>query len=55
MSQLILFAAIYPLYEISIFLIARIEKRREADLRAQGLWVDDEDEDGKAASGAGKA
>jgi sec-independent protein translocase protein TatC len=45
MSQLILFAAIYPLYEVSIFLIRRIEKRREADLRAQGLWVEpDEDE-----------
>jgi sec-independent protein translocase protein TatC len=45
MSQLILFAAIYPLYEVSIFLILRIEKRREADLRAQGLWVEpDEDE-----------
>jgi sec-independent protein translocase protein TatC len=45
MSQLILFCAIYPLYEVSIFLIRRIEKRREADLRAQGLWVDpDEDE-----------
>lgn len=45
MSQLILFFAIYPLYEVSIFLIRRIEKRREADLRAQGLWVDpDEDE-----------
>ncbi len=50
MSQLILFAAIYPLYEVSIFLIRRIEKRREADLRAQGLWVDpveDEAEQGK--------
>ena len=45
MSQIILFAAIYPLYEVSIFLIRRIEKRREADLRAQGLWVEpDEDE-----------
>ena len=45
MSQLILFAAIYPLYEVSIYLIRRIEKRREADLRAQGLWVEpDEDE-----------
>ena len=42
MSQLILFAAIYPLYEISIYLIRRIEKRREADLRAQGLWVEPE-------------
>lgn len=44
MSQLILFAAIYPLYEVSIFLISRIEKTREAELRAEGLWVDDEDE-----------
>ena len=54
MSQVILFCAIYPLYEISIFLIARIEKRREADLRAQGLWVDDDDEDDEATAG-GKA
>lgn len=46
MSQLILFVAVYPLYEVSIFLIARIEKKREAELRAEGLWVDDiEDED----------
>ena len=37
MSQLILFAAIYPLYEMSIFLIRRIEKKREAELRAEGL------------------
>jgi sec-independent protein translocase protein TatC len=51
MSQIILFAAIYPLYEISIFLIRRIEKRREADLRAQGLGVDDEEEAADAASG----
>lgn len=43
MSQIILFAAIYPLYEISIFLITRIEKRREAQLRAEGLWDEDED------------
>lgn len=51
MSQLILFAAIYPLYEVSIFLIARIEKKREAELRAEGLWVDDpedEEQSGKA-------
>jgi sec-independent protein translocase protein TatC len=41
MSQLILFFAVYPLYEVSIFLIRRIEKRREADLRAQGLWDDE--------------
>ena len=45
MSQMILFAAVYPLYEVSIFLIARIEKKREAELRAQGLWEDEEAEE----------
>ena len=50
MSQLILFAAIYPLYEISIFLIKRIEKTREAEMRADGTWVDEEeDEDASKA------
>lgn len=44
MSQLILFFAVYPLYEVSIFLIRRIEKRREAELRVEGLW--DEEVDG---------
>ena len=45
-SQLIMFSAIYPLYEISIFLIARFEKRREAEMRADGSWVDEDvDED----------
>jgi sec-independent protein translocase protein TatC len=42
MSQLILFAAIYPLYEISILLIARFERDREAVARADGTWVDPE-------------
>lgn len=49
MSQLILFAAIYPLYEISILLVRGVERRREASLRAQGLW--DEDLDREAAAG----
>lgn len=44
MSQLILFAAIYPLYEVSIWLIRGIEKRREARMRAEGTWVDDEED-----------
>ncbi|WP_103258191.1 twin-arginine translocase subunit TatC [Tabrizicola aquatica] len=47
MSQLILFVAVYPLYEVSIFLIRRIEKRREAELKAEGLW--DEETDGEGA------
>ncbi len=38
MSQVILFAAIYPLYEISILLVRATERKREAELRAAGLW-----------------
>ncbi|MFT3974996.1 MAG: twin-arginine translocase subunit TatC [Amaricoccus sp.] len=41
MSQLILFAAIYPLYEISIVLVRFFERKREAELKAQGAWVED--------------
>lgn len=47
MSQLILFGAVYPLYEISIFLIRRIEKSREARLRAEGLWDEDDEDEGE--------
>ena len=50
MSQMILFFAVYPLYEVSIFLIRRIEKRREAALRAEGLW--DDETDGAEGEGA---
>ena len=42
-SQLVLFTVIYGLYEVAIQLVRRIERRREADLRAQGLWVEDDD------------
>lgn len=52
MSQLILFFAVYPLYEVSIFLIRRIEKKREADLKAEGLW--DEETDGDSTDEAGE-
>ena len=43
-SQVVLFTVVYGLYEISIQLVRRIERRREADLRAQGLWVEDDEE-----------
>lgn len=43
-SQLILFGAIYPLYELSIWLIARFERDREAQARADGTWEEPEDE-----------
>jgi sec-independent protein translocase protein TatC len=53
MSQLILFSVIYPLYEISILLVARFERQREAQMRADGTWVDiDEDEDDAAGTKA---
>lgn len=45
-TQVILFVVVYGLYEVSIFLVGRVEKKREAKLRAEGLWFeDDEDED----------
>lgn len=44
-TQLILFTVVYGLYEVSIFLVRRVEKKREAELRAQGLWFDEDDED----------
>ena len=47
-TQIILFVVVYGLYEVSIFLVARVEKTREANLRAQGLWFED-DEDEEAA------
>jgi sec-independent protein translocase protein TatC len=44
MSQFIMFCAIYPLYEVSIWLISRFERDREAQARADGTWVDPDDE-----------
>lgn len=44
-TQIILFSVVYGLYEVSIILVRYVEKKREADLRAQGLWVDLEDFD----------
>lgn len=39
-SQLLLFSVVYGLYEISILLVKLVERRREADLRAQGYYDD---------------
>lgn len=49
-TQVILFSVVYGLYEVSIFLVRRIERTREARLRAEGLWVEDEDEDEQEAA-----
>ncbi|MEM5468654.1 twin-arginine translocase subunit TatC [Celeribacter marinus] len=43
-TQLILFVVVYGLYEISIFLVARVEKKRNDSLREQGLLDEDEDD-----------
>ncbi|MFQ1701323.1 twin-arginine translocase subunit TatC [Loktanella agnita] len=40
-SQVILFVVVYGLYEVSIQLVARVERKREAKLRADGLWDED--------------
>lgn len=44
-TQVILFVVVYGLYEISIQLVRRVDRRREAKLREQGLWFEDEDEE----------
>ena len=44
-SQVILFTVVYGLYEISVILVARVERKREKELRAQGLWFEDDADD----------
>ncbi|WP_170399418.1 twin-arginine translocase subunit TatC [Ruegeria arenilitoris] len=43
-TQIILFVVVYGLYEVSIFLVARVEKKREEQLRADGYYDDEEEE-----------
>ncbi|EEE38745.1 twin arginine-targeting protein translocase TatC [Rhodobacteraceae bacterium KLH11] len=43
-TQIILFVVVYGLYEISIFLVGRVEKKREEQLRAEGYYDDEEAE-----------
>ncbi|WP_112323258.1 twin-arginine translocase subunit TatC [Oceanibium sediminis] len=45
-TQIILFTVVYALYEISIQLVAVIEKKREERLRAEGYYDDEDDEGG---------
>lgn len=42
-TQLILFTVVYGLYEVSIWLVARVEKKRDARLREEGYFDDDDD------------
>ncbi len=53
-TQLILFTAVYGLYEISIFLVAMVEKKRKERLKAEGLWDEDEADEAPAEDAAKK-
>ena len=53
-TQLILFTAVYGLYEISIFLVAMVEKKRKERLQAEGLWDEDEADEAPAEDAAKK-
>jgi len=44
-TQAILFVVVYGLYEISIFLVARVETKREQRLREEGLYDEEEEFD----------
>ncbi|WP_375261524.1 twin-arginine translocase subunit TatC [Palleronia sp.] len=44
-TQIILFVVVYGLYEVSIFLVRRVEKKRVEQLRAEGVLGEDEDLD----------
>ncbi len=50
-TQVILFVVVYGLYEISIFLVQRVEREREKKLRAEGLWFDDDEDDEATSEG----
>ncbi len=41
-TQVILFVVVYGLYEVSILLVRMVERKREKELREQGLWFEDE-------------
>ncbi|NVO27392.1 twin-arginine translocase subunit TatC [Donghicola sp. C2-DW-16] len=43
-TQVILFSVVYALYEVSIFTVRRVEKKREERLRAEGYYDDEEEE-----------
>lgn len=44
-TQVILFVVVYGLYEVSIYLVSRVEKKREQKLREEGFYDDEDDFD----------
>ncbi|MEL6170071.1 MAG: twin-arginine translocase subunit TatC [Pseudomonadota bacterium] len=57
-TQVILFVVVYGLYEVSIQLVARVERKRTEELRREGVLDEDEelydDADEEAADGSAK-
>lgn len=49
-TQVMLFTVVYGLYEVSILLVGRVERQREAKLRAEGYYDDDTAAPAAAAS-----
>ncbi|MFD1157000.1 twin-arginine translocase subunit TatC [Roseovarius aestuarii] len=47
-TQVILFVVVYGLYEVSIQLVKRVEKQREARMRTEGTWFEDDEEEADA-------
>jgi sec-independent protein translocase protein TatC len=43
-TKIILFVAVYGLYEVSILLVARVDQDREAKMREDGFYDEDEDD-----------
>ncbi|MFD1509315.1 twin-arginine translocase subunit TatC [Lacimonas salitolerans] len=44
-TQVILFVVVYGLYEVSIFLVRRVERKRKEQMQKEGIWFEDDDED----------
>ncbi|MDG1739344.1 MAG: twin-arginine translocase subunit TatC [Paracoccaceae bacterium] len=44
-TQVILFVVVYSLYEVSIWLVKSVEKKREDKLREEGFYDDEDEED----------
>lgn len=51
-TQVILFVVVYGLYEISILLVRRVEKKRNKELAEQGLLFDDDTDLAGGATGS---
>ena len=46
-TQIILFSVVYALYEVSILLVAMVEKKRNDRLKAEGIYFEDDDDEDK--------